>query len=109
MAYKALDLKKNYIKKMVNEYDKRRRFIIKRLNELKLMTKMPEGAFYAFANISNYRNNSLNFTKELIKKARVAVIPGTEFGKFGENYIRLSYAASLENIEKAMNRIEKVL
>ena len=99
-------MKKNYIKKIVQEYDKRRKFIVKRLNELRLTTKMPEGAFYGFANISNYNKDSIQFTKDIIKKAKVAVISGTEFW---ENHIRLSYATSTENIKETMNRIEKVL
>ena len=50
---------------------------------------------------------SFDFSKFLLKKAKVAVVPGTEFGRCGEGYIRCSYATSYDNIEKAMNRIEK--
>tara|TARA_Y100000310_G_scaffold291668_1_gene319773 strand:- start:612 stop:1190 length:579 start_codon:yes stop_codon:yes gene_type:complete len=109
MGYEALKLGDNYIKKMCREYGRRKNFIVKRLNELGLKTKMPEGAFYAFSDISEYSNDSVRFTKDLIKKARVAVVPGNEFGKYGNNYVRLSYATPMNLIEKAMNRIEKVL
>jgi len=109
MGYEAMRLGDKYIGKICKEYDRRRKFIVKRLNGMNLTTRMPEGAFYAFANISSYSKESVDFTKMLIKKARVAVIPGTEFGKFGENYVRLSFATSMNLIEKAMNRIEKVL
>lgn len=109
MGYEAMKVGNNYTKMMCKEYNKRRRFIVKRLNELNLSTRMPEGAFYTFSDISAYSKDSIKFTRYLIKKARVAVVPGTEFGKFGENYIRLSYATSMDLIKKAMNRIEKVL
>jgi len=110
LAMKALTINKSYIKKMVDEYNKRRKFIVKRLNEIGLKTLMPQGAFYAFSNIREVtRKNSLEFSKELLNKCKVAVVPGTEFGKYGEGYIRLSYAAKIELIKKALERIEKYL
>ncbi len=110
LAMKALTINKSYINSMVNEYDKRRKFIVKRLNEIGLRTLMPQGAFYAFSNIKEVtRKTSLDFSKELLNKCKVAVVPGTEFGKYGEGYIRLSYAAKLDLIKKALERIEKYL
>ena len=94
---------------MVREYKRRRDFIVKRLNELNMPTPMPEGAFYAFSNIKNYSKNSVSFSKMLLEKAKVAVIPGTEFGPYGEGYIRCSFATKYENIVKAMDRVERVL
>ena len=70
---------------------------------------MPNGAFYAFSNIKDYSKNSFKFAQLLLKKARVAVVPGTEFGKYGEGYIRCSYATSLPLIKKAMDRLEKFM
>lgn len=109
VGIKALSLSKKYIGGMVKEYKRRRDFIVPRLNEIDLETKMPKGAFYAFANIKNQKKNSVEFSKDLLNKGKVAVIPGTEFGKFGEGYIRCSFATKMEEIEKAMNRIENFL
>ena len=69
----------------------------------------PEGAFYAFPNISETGMKSVEFGHFLLKNARVLVVPGTEFGRYGEGYVRLSYATEYKKIETAMNRIEKSL
>jgi len=96
------------VKKMAREYDRRRRLIIKRLNEIPGFSCVePKGAFYAFPNIREFGMKSLDFSRWLIKKAKVATVPGTEFGRCGEGYVRCSYATSHERIEKAMDRIEK--
>jgi aminotransferase len=112
IGVKALNLDKKYINSMVREYKRRRDFIVKRLNDLNLGTPMPSGAFYAFSNIQNYKKigkTSSKFSKQLLDKGRVAVIPGTEFGPYGEGYVRCSFAADYKLIEKAMNRIERFL
>mgnify|MGYP001600812862 FL=1 len=107
LGIKALSLQKMYITKMVNEYRKRRDYIYKRLNEIGLHTAKPEGAFYTFSNIGN--KNSQRFAKKLLAKAHVATIPGSEFGSYGDGYIRCSYATRLEKISIAMDRMEKYL
>ncbi len=110
IGIEALKLPSKYIEQMRQEYDRRRKFIVNRLNEIGLKTKMPNGAFYTFSDITKVTNkSSLSFSKELLNKANVAVIPGIEFGQFGEGFIRCSYAAKFELIEKAMDRIEKYL
>lgn len=109
IGVKALSLNKRYIENMVKEYKRRRDMIVKRLNDLDLQTCMPKGAFYAFSNIQKYGKNSVKFSDMLVKKAKVAVVPGTEFGPHGEGYIRCSFATDYKLIEKAMDRIEKVL
>ncbi|QQG38633.1 MAG: pyridoxal phosphate-dependent aminotransferase [Candidatus Woesearchaeota archaeon] len=109
MAIKSLSISNSYIEKMKNEYNRRRKMIVKRLNDLNLVTKTPYGAFYTFSNIQNYSKNSFKFASDLLKKAKVAVVPGTEFGKYGEGYIRCSYATDYHLIEKAMDRIETYL
>jgi aminotransferase len=109
VAIKALQIPEKHVQKMVTEYDRRRKFIVKRLNEIGLKTRMPGGAFYAFANTKGYAKNSIKFTQELMKKAKVATVPGTEFGKYGEGYTRFSYATKYSNIQLAMNRLEKFL
>ena len=77
---------------------------------MNLRTRMPQGAFYAFSNIQEVTNKkSVDFAKELLNKCKVAVVPGTEFGRYGEGYIRLSYATKLELIKKALNRVESYL
>jgi aminotransferase len=109
VALEALKIHPKYVDTMVNEYDRRRRFIVKRLNEMDLKTQMPGGAFYAFAQTKGYAKNSLKFTEDLLKKAKVATVPGTEFGSFGEGYTRFSYATKMKNIKIAMQRLEKFL
>jgi aminotransferase len=106
---KALSLDKKYINSMVSEYNKRRNLIVPRLNELGFPTLNPKGAFYTFSNISNFSNNSSKFAHKLMSEAKVAVIPGTEFGPFGEGYIRCSFATDYKKIETALDRIEKVI
>ena len=107
LGIKALSLPQKYITHMVNEYKKRGLYIYKRLNEMGLHTLKPEGAFYAFANIG--KKNSQKFAKQLLAKAHVAVIPGSEFGSHGEGYIRMSYATRMDKIKIATDRIEKFL
>jgi aspartate/methionine/tyrosine aminotransferase len=109
LGIKALQISNNYIEKMRLEYDKRRKYIVKRLNDLGLKTSIPYGAFYAFSNIKHLSNNSYNFSKALLNKAKVAVVPGTEFGTYGEGYVRFSYATDLKLIKKGLDRIENFL
>jgi len=109
LGVKALQIPNKYVENMRLEYDGRRKYIVKRLNDLGLRTTMPYGAFYAFSNIKHLSNNSYNFAKELLTKAKVAVVPGTEFGTYGEGYIRFSYATDLKLIKDGLNRIEKFL
>jgi len=98
------------IKKMVSEFKKRRDFLVKRANEIEGVSCItPKGAFYAFVNISEHSNNSVAFSDMLLEKGRVAVVPGAAFGEYGEGFIRLSYATSMENISEGLDRLEGVL
>jgi len=106
---KALKMSSKHTQAMVKEYKRRRDLVVKRLNELGMHTVKPEGAFYAFANIGNFSKDSFHFANTLLKKAKVAVVPGSEFGKNGEGYIRCSFATDYRLIENAMSRIEKFL
>jgi aspartate/methionine/tyrosine aminotransferase len=109
-AMQALKGPQNIIEKMRREYDKRRKMLVKRLGEIpKISCLKPEGAFYVFPNITQLNMSSLQVSNMLLKKAKVLVVPGTEFGRYGEGYIRLSYATAYEKIEEALNRIEKCL
>jgi len=109
-AIEALRGSKKYAEKMRREYDRRRKMLIKRLNQMQNIECIkPEGAFYAFPNITGLKINSVEVAKFLIDKAKVATVPGIEFGKYGEGYLRLSYATAYEKIETAMDRIEKAV
>jgi aminotransferase len=79
------------------------------LNEIGLSCHKPEGAFYAFPSIKKYGLSSIEFASMLLKKEKVAVVPGTAFGPSGEGYLRLSYAASLDKLKDALGRIENFL
>jgi len=107
-AVEALKYTK-YFNKILREYNKRRKFIIKRLKEMGIMCAKPEGAFYVFPNITKFKMDSIQFSEFLLKKAKVAVTPGTEFGKHGEGFVRMSYATDYDKIVEAMDRIEKVI
>lgn len=104
-ALKALSISDKYTEQMKDEYNRRRNFIVKRLNEIGLPTVKPKGAFYAFSNINNYSKDSFRFSDKLLKKAKVAVVPGREFGPYGEGYVRFSYATKMSNIKLAMDRL----
>jgi aspartate/methionine/tyrosine aminotransferase len=96
--------------RMDAEFKKRREVIVSGLNNIKGITcKKPRGAFYAFPNITGTGMNSHKLGDHLLYNAGVAVLPGTSFGKFGEGYLRLSFANSIENIKKALDRIAKAL
>ncbi len=108
-AVEALKSKK-HVEYMRREYDRRRKLILKRLKAIPdIHCQKPKGAFYVFPNISKFGMNSEQFTQFLLDRAKVIVIPGTEFGKYGEGFVRLSYATAYEKIDEAMDRIENVL
>lgn len=107
-ALAALNGAQDFVKNMVTEFDRRRRFVFSRLNEIEgFRCDLPKGAFYAFANIKGFGTSSEKFTEYLVNSARVITVPGLAFGKNGEGYIRLSYAAAYNKLEEALTRIEK--
>ncbi|MDD5544643.1 MAG: pyridoxal phosphate-dependent aminotransferase [Acidobacteriia bacterium] len=94
--------------KMVAEFRRRRDFIVKRLNQIEgLSCRMPKGAFYVFPNIKKTGMKSKEFEEKLLNEAFVASLAGTSFGAYGEGYVRFSYANSMENLAKAMDRVEQ--
>lgn len=95
------------INEMKREYHRRRNYIIGELNRIGLDCNMPEGAFYAFASIKKTGMSSIDFSKGLLEKQKVAVVPGTAFGSNCEGFIRISYASSMDNLKEAVARIEK--
>jgi len=97
-------------KKMVEEFRKRRDVIANELNKIKGITcKKPQGAFYVFPNVKSLGMESKKLSDFMLQKAGVAVLSGTSFGAYGEGYLRLSFANSVENIKKAMERISWAL
>ena len=97
------------IEAMRDEYNDRRKLIVSGFNTLGLDCFEPEGAFYAFPSIRSTGLSSEEFCEKLLFGEKVAVVPGTAFGKSGEGHIRCSYAYSLDNITEALNRIEAFL
>ncbi|WP_297481386.1 pyridoxal phosphate-dependent aminotransferase [Thermococcus sp.] len=110
-AAKALEDERSWkaVQEMRREYDRRRNLVWKRLNEMGLPTVKPKGAFYIFPRIRETGLTDKEFSELMLREARVAVVPGSAFGKAGEGYIRISYATAYEKLEEAMNRMEKVL
>ena len=98
------------VEEMKQIYNRRRKFMIKRLKELGFsITVEPTGAFYVFANARSFSIDSYRLAFDILEKAHVGVTPGVDFGKNGEGYLRFSYANSLENIEEGLNRLERYL
>ncbi len=116
-AVEALGGPQEEVKWMVEEFEKRKNFIVDRLNEIPgLRCFSPQGAFYVFPNVSKLfgkkhagleMRNSVEFTQFLLEEAKVAVVPGVEFG--ADDYVRISYATSMEEIKKGVDRIEKAV
>ena len=109
-AFEAIQGPQEEVESMVEEFKKRRDYMVERINSIKgLSVNKPQGAFYCFVNISQILgkgiNDSLKLADTLLADAKVAVVPGIAFGD--DNFIRLSYATSQENIKEGLNRIEK--
>lgn len=94
---------------MRESYNQRRRFLYHELQRLGLPCFLPEGAFYMFPDIREFGMTSEDFALDLLKKEKVAVVPGSAFGDCGEGFIRISYAYSIEELKEALLRIERYL
>jgi len=95
------------VQQMKETYNQRRLFMIRRLREMGFgITVDPTGAFYVFANAKHLSNDSYGLAFHILENARVGVAPGIDFGQHGEGYLRFSYANSMENIAKGMDRLE---
>ena len=109
-AVEALTAGKNDAEPMKKEYIQRRDYIIEKMTALGFEIIKPDGAFYIFAKIpAGYSQDSFAFLKDFAQKKAVAFIPGAAFGRYGEGYVRLSYAASMETIKEAMKRLEEYM
>lgn len=105
----ALETGNEYVEKMRDEYDRRRRLIVDGFNTLGLDCFEPRGAFYAFPSIAASGMSSNNFAMRLLDEEEVAVVPGEAFGPSGEGFVRASYATDYEKIVEALNRIESFM
>ena len=94
---------------MRNEFKLRRNYLVNNLNRLGLKCHMPNGAFYVFASIKSTNMSSYEFCLNLVKKEKIAVVPGSAFGKSGEGYIRISYAYSLKKLKFAVEALERFM
>ncbi|MEA3345605.1 MAG: aminotransferase class I/II-fold pyridoxal phosphate-dependent enzyme [Chloroflexota bacterium] len=108
-ALSALREGDDLVEEMVTTYDECRQCIVEGLNALGLDCFEPQGAFYAFPSIARTGMTSEEFAERLLQEEQVAVVPGSVFGECGQGYIRCSYATSLENIQKALRRMERFL
>ena len=97
------------VRKMRDAYDERRRFLVYHLRKMGLDCFEPYGAFYVFPSIRKFGLSSEEFAEKLLKEEKVAVVPGNAFGTSGEGFIRISYAYSLDNLKKAMERMERFI
>jgi len=106
----ALQGPQDFVVKMREEYIKRRDVIVDGLNSIDgIGCGKPAGAFYAFPNIEKLGKSSLQFCELLLKEAGIAAVPGSGFGPYGEGHVRFSYATSMENIKKAVERVKGVV
>ena len=94
---------------MRSEYDRRRRLIVNGFNKLGLTCREPKGAFYSFPCIKSTGLSSEEFCEKLLESKKVAVVPGTAFGKGGEGFVRASYCYSIDHIKVALERIGEFL
>ena len=104
-AIEALERGEESMLKMRREYELRRNYIVRGFNELGLECFKPRGAFYVFPKISSTGLTSREFSLQLLREKKVAVVPGSAFGASGEGHVRCSYATALEQIKIAIERI----
>ena len=109
-AYTALTTSIDEGQKVKKEYKVRRDFVYSKMIAMGFEVAKPSGAFYIFAKIpTNFNQNSMEFCVDVAEKVQLAVIPGVAFGQAGEGYIRISYAASMEQLEEAMKRLKNYM
>lgn len=108
-ALEAVLCAENDVREMVADYDRRRRFFVRGLNQIGLDCYEPAGAFYAFPSIRRSGMSSEVFAERLLHEERVAVVPGNAFGACGEGHIRCSYATNLAHLEEALARMGRFM
>lgn len=98
------------VQEMVQAFDQRRKLLVNRLNEMPgVNCVVPKGAFYAFPSFKEWGIPSKELATILLREAQIACVPGSAFGNYGEDFIRMAYSTSYDKIEQAMDRMEKVL
>lgn len=97
------------IKIMRDEYDRRRRFLLSRFEKMGVPCFEAKGAFYLFPDIRKFGMSSDEFANEILREQKLAVVPGSAFGTSGEGFLRISYAYSLDDLQKAMDRFQKFI
>ena len=110
--YAAIEAMKNGdedVAMMRESYDKRRRFVVHELREMGLPCFEPYGAFYVFPCIREFGMTSEEFATRLLSEQKVAIVPGTAFGECGEGFLRISYAYSVENLKRALDRLREFI
>jgi len=101
---------KKPLKEMVTQFEKRRNFVIDALNKIEgIICQKAEGAFYVFPNIKSFKKRAKWLADYILEEAGVALLDGTSFGDFGEGYLRISYATSINNLKEGISRIKNVL
>lgn len=95
------------VQDMREQYNYRRRFVVQSFNEMGLTCFEPKGAFYTFPSIRSTGMTSEDFAEGLLREEKVAVVPGSAFGESGEGFVRACYAASLDQLKEAMERIAR--
>ena len=108
--YAAVEALKNGDEDVANmrtSYNQRRRFLLNAFKEMNIECFEPYGAFYVFPCINEFGMTSEEFATKLLEEEKVAAIPGTAFGQSGEGHLRISYAYSLDNLKKAMERLNR--
>jgi aminotransferase len=106
-AIEALRRGKSEAKKMFDIFNSRRKFCIKKLKEIGVRFYEPQGAFYLFVNIEFSQMEDVSFCEKLLEEEKLAIVPGSAFGKNGRNWVRMTYAEGLANLQEAFKRFEK--
>jgi len=106
-ALAALQIGEPFVLEMQAEYNRRRRLVVSTLNEIGLDCFEPKGAFYAFPSVAKTNLSGDEFAEKLLLEEQVALVPGSAFGSGGKHHVRLAYCKSYEQIEIALERIEK--
>jgi len=105
-AIAALRGPQDFTNRMIHAFSERRKFLIKGLSEVRgFKSFIPKGAFYLFVNVKELGMDSYSLAIKILKEAHVALVHGSAFGKNGEGYLRLSYAASIKDLEEAIKRL----
>lgn len=94
---------------MKQEYRQRRDYVVERLTDIGLPTIVPQGAFYLFPSIASTNMDSFTFSSKLLEQEKLAVVPGSAFSKYGEGYIRISYACSMDVLKEGMDRLQRFM